>query len=333
VLLIYSFKLYHPKNDSAFYIPKNEISSIQKNVQVSIYRYEKDLFSADITNLPTEIEKLSHHYPEILIAKEVWNDPEMVEQLQLYLQDPIIQGIFKETQQVIPNVDLFQNQLSVALIRYLYYFPDATIPVFYTLIPGIDINTPSVYGFDNDVFINIDMYLGENYKLYGQYGMPKYISERCNQRYLLIDCFKNVIVYRHLPEKSLSTLLDYMIFEGKKLYFTKMMLPDTLDRNIIGYNQDKFVWAEKNQQEVWNYIIEKGALFSHHDKELKMYINETPYTKIFGNQSPGRLGTYIGWQIVKSYMEHNKDVTIQELLNNTNADEILKLSKYKPIRR
>jgi uncharacterized protein YjaZ len=46
------------------------------------------------------------------------------------------------------------------------------------------------------------------------------------------------------------------------------------------------------------------------------------------NESPGMVGRYIGWQIVRSYMENNT-VTVPQLLIK-NADEIFKNSKYKP---
>ena len=44
--------------------------------------------------------------------------------------------------------------------------------------------------------------------------------------------------------------------------------------------------------------------------------------------SPGKIGVWIGWQIVRSYMKHN-DVSLQELLKIDESD-LFNKSKYKP---
>jgi uncharacterized protein YjaZ len=46
------------------------------------------------------------------------------------------------------------------------------------------------------------------------------------------------------------------------------------------------------------------------------------------NESPGQVGAWIGWQIVRSYAKNN-DVPVAKLLE-INAKELFKKSKYKP---
>jgi uncharacterized protein YjaZ len=57
-----------------------------------------------------------------------------------------------------------------------------------------------------------------------------------------------------------------------------------------------------------------------------------PFSKFYleiDNESPGRVGQWIGWQIVRSFMENNPQVTVQELLL-MDAKQIFEKSKYKP---
>lgn len=315
-------------------VPTPELTKEQKeeirNVEVPILRYEKALDSLDLKNLPSEIEKLYGRFPENLIAKDSWKNPQMIQGLKGYLQDPVIKELFKDCRKEYQDMSDIQNALTDAFKIYLKHFPNDSIPRLFTLIPGLDFSTPSVFGYDNDIFICLDMYLGSNYKYYAQANMPRYIAARCERKYIPTDVFSKCICYRHLPEKTLLTLLDNMIDEGKKLYFTQIMFPDTKEEDIIGYSPEKFEWAKKYQGQVWQFFIEKQLLYSKEENVKRRMIDEAPFTRDFGNSSPGRIGTFIGWQIVKSYMANNKDVTLESLMQNTHAQEILNKSLYKP---
>jgi uncharacterized protein YjaZ len=61
------------------------------------------------------------------------------------------------------------------------------------------------------------------------------------------------------------------------------------------------------------------------------FINPAPFSKFnleLDSESPGRLGQYMGWQIVRAYAENN-DVSLQEILS-MNAEDIFNNSKFKP---
>lgn len=313
-----------------------ELRQLKKEIPLTIHRYEKALFSLNYSNMDSlslGIKKISAQFPEILIEKDIWKDTLMLKQLHYYLSDPIIEEIYQSTLQYYPNLDDVTDELSTALAYYRHYYPNAEIPTFYTLVPGIDTEMPSVYGYDNQIFINLDLYLGENNSHYKKMGIPNYIVERCNKKYIAIDCFKKALVYKQLPEKKLLTLLDNMLYEGKKLYFTQLMFPQRNEQDIIGYTLAKYEWAEKYQPDVWNYMIEKELLFSKNSDVTRRFIEEAPFTKPFTNASPGRIGAFIGWKIVQGYMKNNSTISLNELMKNTDSQYILKNSSYKPLKK
>lgn len=314
-------------------VKKTELLTRKQEMKVSVNRYEKALFEADKDNLYAEIEKMYGQYPENLIAKDIWKDTLMMRSLKAYLSDPVLLEIYANTLQVFPDLEDLEEELATALCYYQHYYPETEIPHFYSLMPGIDFEMPSVYGYGDDVFINLDLYLGADNKFYKQIGIPLYICARCDKKYIAIDCFKKAIVYWHLPEKKLLTLLDYMIYEGKKLYFAETMFPNRTENDIIGYDNDDYAWAMQYQPEVWNYLVEKDLLFSKSGDIIRKFTEEAPFTKPFSNVSPGRLGCFIGWQIVKQYMENNPEVTLKEMMQNTDSQSILSKSTYKPIKR
>lgn len=333
VVLFLVFSIRKPSEGRKNEMKKTEFTSIKQQLTLSIKRYEEDIFAISFDSLSAGIQKLYGYYPEELIQKDIWHDQKMIESLKAYRKDPVIQDIYDETMKVFPNLDELTAQLKDALTYYQYYYPKATIPHFYTLVSGIDIYNPTVLLVNDNILIHLDMYLGADCKWYGKIGIPKYISERFDKKYLPIDCFKKALVDRHLPDKRNVTLLDYMIYEGKKLYFTELMFPNSSEQDIIGYSEEKFKWAEKHQYEIWNYIVNKDELFSKSDKTITVYIDESPFTKVFQNNSPGRLGTFIGWKLIKSYMKKNPEISLDELMNNTDSKDILTKSKYKPLKR
>jgi uncharacterized protein YjaZ len=99
----------------------------------------------------------------------------------------------------------------------------------------------------------------------------------------------------------------------------------------MGYTPEQIKWCNENEGYIWRYFIEKELLYSDDQKLIPRFINMAPFSKFYleiDNETPGRVGSWVGWQIVRSYMENN-EVSLQQLLNS-NAKEIFEKSKYKP---
>ncbi len=301
-----------------------------KEVKVSIKRYEQALFELDANKLAEGMESLYGQYPDNLVSNGCWKNPQMIAALKGYLSDPTIRDLYKEVQKQYPNTDDLNRELTAAFKQYLKHFPDAVIPNVYTLIPGMDFSTPAVFGYEDNLFICLDMYLGKDCKYYALAGMPKFIAARCDRKYMATDCFSQGICYRHLPDKTPVSALDNMIEAGKKLFFTQTIFPEKAEKDIIKYSEDHYQWAKKHEAAVWQYLIEKNMLYSKDEDVIRRLIDETPFTRDFGNDSPGRMGCYMGWRIVQSYMQNHPETTLAELMANTKSQEILTNSGYKP---
>ena len=339
LLMAAGIVLWHHKSSSATdNSRKNEVSAsevrkAERQVDVHIKRYEKDLFSLDTEHLSEGLQRISKEYPALLIEDGVWNDPEMLNQLKGYISDPIIREIYKEVMRQFPDLKDIEAELNKAMGYYLTYFPEDSVPHFYSLVPGLNTDMPTIYGYGDDIFIHLDMYLGKDYKYYSQIGMPLFVSQRCEKKYIATECVFKAMAYKYLPQKAPVSLLDNMILEGKRLYFTEMMFPDKAEMDVIEYSPEKYDWAAANQGKVWSYIIEKDYLFSKQNEIIRQFVDDTPFTKPFTNDSPGRMGAFIGWKIVQAYMENNPNVTLKDLMQNTDSQLILNNSGYKPKNR
>ena len=303
---------------------------VSKNVEINILRYEQDLFNIDQGNMKAAFAALYGKYPENLIAKNAWNNNEMLLSIKDFLNDPVIKEIYQDTEDMYADMSWFKKEITPAFTLYLTHFPNEKIPDFCTLVSGIDFQMPQVFGYENTIFICLDMYLGKDNKHYGQAGMPKFISARCEKKYMVTDCFSKALVYRHLPDRTLVTLLDNMVDAGKKMLFTQTMFPTTSAQDILGYSKEQYKWATSHESAIWHYLVEKNLVFDNTDNVIRRMMDETPFTRDFGNDSPGRLGVFIGFQIVQSYMKTHPGTTLKDLMAMNDSQKLLKESGYKP---
>jgi hypothetical protein len=65
---------------------------------------------------------------------------------------------------------------------------------------------------------------------------------------------------------------------------------------------------------------------------INKYLDDGPFTNAKGipQDSPPRLGEWIGWQIVRKYAGQLELKDMHLLFENTNAQEFLTKSEYKP---
>lgn len=312
--------------DKKHAVKKSQLKEIQEQIKISIDRYEQDLFKVRKDFFQEDLLAVQKKYPFFLEGD--LSDVRNQKQLWDYINDPLIKEVFHQTQKVFPNLNDLTKNIHESMSYYKSYYPNEKIPRIYTYVSGFDYELPIKY-MDTLLIVALDMYLGENSKYYDQLGIPKYVSYHYQPEFIVPDCFKE-IAYRHTPDpKTRITLLDYMIFEGKRYYFAECMMPDSPDTLIIGYPNAKLQWAIANEGNIWAYLIENNLLYSKDNRAIVKFINEAPFTSVFAKESPGRIGTWVGWQIVRTYM-NNCDVKLPDMMKDVNYRGILEKSKYKP---
>ena len=120
----------------------------------------------------------------------------------------------------------------------------------------------------------------------------------------LATAYAEQLIYQ--PKRA--TFLEEMIYFGKQLYLKDLLIPFKENNEKIGYLPAQYEWAVDNEFYIWQYFVEKELLYETDRKLLSRFIIPAPFSRFnleLDSESPGRLGQYIGWQIVKSYMENN----------------------------
>ncbi len=325
VLIVLSVAIIFYIQDSDKKPYKVDVSGVEIE-EVEISRYEKLLFEANPFLLREAIEPYSDEF-YFFLGDELGN-PVAMQQLYDYVTDPLIIELYNKTIDVFPDLNNLEQELTYHFRYYNYHFPERDIPDFYSYVSGLDLKMPIKY-IDNNVAIAVDMYLGDNID-YLRYGVPAYQVMRRSEEFIVRDIMykiaKDMTGSYHNPE----TLIDFMIYEGIKLYFIDCMMPDVADTIKIAYTSHNKKWMKDNEKHVWSYFIDKELLFSTNKNRINRFITDAPFTSPFARDSAPRAAVWIGWQIVKEYMRRNSDIELYELIKTNDSKRILSESRYKP---
>jgi uncharacterized protein YjaZ len=105
-------------------------------------------------------------------------------------------------------------------------------------------------------------------------------------------------------------------------------LPDISPAVLMGYTESSYAWCKDNEGLLWKTLIERKHLYTADRITTNKYFEDVPAI-FLAPDAPANLGTWIGWQIVRKYVEET-GATPAALMQNTNAQDILTKSKYKP---
>lgn len=294
---------------------EKEIANIEADFTVE--RFDKAFFEAK----PNDLPKLKSAYP-FFFSKHV-PDSVVIHKMNDTLQHELL----SEVQQKFPDFKTSKEELR-GLFQHLRYF-DKTfkLPRVITLTNDVAYRDKIIVN-DSLVLIALDNYLGAEHTFYQNISM--YISANMQKNQIVADV-ANGYAEKYIFQTNRKTLLEEMIYFGKLLYFKDVMIPFKTDAEKIGYTEAQIKWAEANESPIWSYFIEKELLYSTDPKLPSRFIADAPFSKFYlelDNESPGRLGQYLGWQIVKAYAAtSNKDVMT---ILQTEPEVIFNNAKFKP---
>jgi hypothetical protein len=325
--LMLMFSIQSCRNKTAEVAMPSEPQLKVAESNIVIKRYEKALFRLDKRNLRKGIASL---YPEYaFFLGNQWQDTMNILRIYNFINDPNIRELYELTITKFPDVSFLEKDLVAAFNIFRQSYPDKPVPHVYTYVSGLDIENP-VYYSDTAMAIGLDIFLGNDVMAYSKAGIPRYKTERFTQDHLLPQCMLAVSDNVVREDEKRNALLDQMIMAGKALYFLDVTLPDVKDEYKIGYSEAQLEWSRKNESKIWAFIIENQLLFSSDPQGISKMMTDAPFTSGFAAESPGRLGAYLGWQIVRAYMKEADGITLKQLMEDTDSQHILKVSGFKP---
>jgi hypothetical protein len=303
------------------------------DVDVKFHRFDLDLSNAKtIGELKTVNQKLYHiggelyefYTIEMLLAGDP-KDDSIAYYLERFVKDSMMQIVQNNINETFGDFKSEEKQIIDAFKHLKYHISHAMLPtdvITYnsTFANGV-VSSPTQIG------VGLEMYLGSDNQIIKQLPYPVYFKEKMDKSFLITDICQSWLMTNVIEDQSGDSFLSNLLYWGKIMYTTQAMIPDAKKSTIIKYTESEFEWAEVSEYDIWQFIVEQEWIYSKDIKLIVRYFKEGP-TTVGLDGSPARIGQFLGWKIIQSYMDKNPEISIIDLIAEKNETKILKA--YKP---
>lgn len=326
-------------NETAVEIPAPDVSHL--NPKINLQRLDslfalsdKKLAVQEVVKFQKSNPAFSEVYFKHLLPIYSEDEKEFENRLMDFLSSEQIVNLIDTTQIVFPNLNNVRKDLKKAMRYYQYYFPDSSVPNFYSLVSEFGVQSFIFEDGDIDgVGIGLDMFLGNDFDYKSLDPRNPAFSDYLTAFYNKDNVVKRsveVILEDKIGTQKGSNLLSQMVNRGKKLYTLRQILPFLPEDIVLGYSAKQMDWLRKNEIEMWSFFLEEELIYETSNAKTFKYLNPSPNSPGMPEEAPGRTGAYIGFKIVENYMKRNPSTTIDQLIAMDDYQKMI--NKYKPPR-
>ncbi|MCU0399778.1 MAG: gliding motility lipoprotein GldB [Algoriphagus sp.] len=294
---------------------------------VEIVRLEDEFFAAKTAD---EINHLIEKYPDFadrFLEKGLYPSQDSLVSILLNAHtDSALQVLHDSVKVEFADISDIQTDLENAFAYIKHYFPDFKTPKVYTYVSGF---TTDLLIEEDMIVIGLDYFLPADHAF--QPDLPRYLASRYERKYLVPMIVLAISSRYNEVNTGDNSLLSEMIFYGKAYHFVKAIMPCTSDQFIIGYTPAEIEECWANEEFIWSHFVENELLFQTNPFEIRKYIGEAPFTDAISTNAPGRLGRWIGWNIVDDY-QASQDLELPLLMTESDTEKIFRQSGYRPRR-
>ncbi|ATL47043.1 hypothetical protein COR50_07515 [Chitinophaga caeni] len=314
-----------------------DISNI--HIDVKVHRFDQDLMQVDTNNVPAGLKLLQAQYPTFfptyvqnIMNMGVYSDTNQLvaQQMRQLLTTADIRHLQDTINTRFKDLKPLEQSLSEAFRYTKYYFPDFKAPEVVSFMSAISnfgaITVDSVLG------IGLDMYLGEDFSVYTYIpDLPGYMVRKFAEPYIVPNAML-ALAQKRYPYTDASNLIEEFVNLGRYQYFLDEVLPFAADSTKTGYSGEQLKWCYENEEMVYQFFVMNNLLYTTDFQDIMRYTNEGPSTQGMPAGSPGKIGLFVGWQIVKAYMDKHPQVSLRQLMEEKTTKEIFNEAKYRPRR-
>lgn len=284
-----------------------------------------------VTSKQQLVEFLSRHATirDFVFNRNAYpNDSVFINELYARFSNPHIDTLLLETKRVYGDGSYLKEEFKNAFTTLKYYYPDFQVPKIQTIVTGME---SDLYVSDSLIVVGLDYYLGTGARY--RPNMYEYMLRRYQKDFIVpsVMLLYGIDGRYNTTDLSDRTVLADMITYGKAYYFAKHMMPCVPDSIFIGYTAKEIAGARVNQDLIWKRLVEDEVFFATSAQAKQRYIAERPKTYEVGDQAPGRIGTWVGWQIVRKFAAKKSDLSLPEVMSLRDAKLIFNESGYRPV--
>jgi hypothetical protein len=300
----------------------------------TISRLDEDVFNFDTLHIKEYTQQLEYTYGKFyktFIRSIVNNgdikDSSYLMRIKAFVTDFDMKNAYAACQKNYSNISFLQNDFQSVFKKFKTIYPQKPLPKVVTMMSGFNYSAVNI---DSTLAIGLEMYLGTNSEFYKMLALPLYKRKFMGKENIMPDAIRAWMLEEFKYDMSANDFLSQIVYMGKIMYLTDALLPQVSDTLKIQYSQQQMEYCVANEFNMWSYFVTQKMVYSTDQAKIMKYTVEGPFTTAFSKNSAPRVGYWMGWQIVKKYMSNNPQITIQQLMEEKNAQIILTKAKYKP---
>jgi len=310
-------------------------------VELNTRRLDADFAKIDTNHLAAGLETVAKKYPDFLSfytdtlmgmgINGATSDTAFAirHNLYSYLSHKDFRGLSDTIAKHFPDTKVIDEALVKGFQHLKYYYPQYKIPKIVYLNSYLTKWSAFTFG-DEIVGIGLDMYLGANYPNYPRVDIPDYMIRNLRPEAAPVNVFTSIYNKDHPYTTENKTLLDLMIQRGKEQYFLSKIIPFVPETTRFGFTEKQMNWCNENEAGVYNFFLKEQLLYDTNWQKILRYVTEGPEATGMGADSPGNVGTWLGYKIVLAYVKEHPEAKLDDVLNVTDAQQLLQEAKYKP---
>lgn len=307
-------------------------------INVTIDRFDEQLFDIDTNNVLAGIKLLNSTYPEFMpvYVKEIMNFGPLADtnlllepQMRQFLTNKDFRGLQDSVEVHFADIKPLEKDLTQAFRLTKYYLPAFHSPTVISFISAI--GNYAAFTVDSILAIGLDMHMGADFPIYRMLpDYPEYVLRRFTPENITTNVMK-VLQQKDYPLRDENVkLIERLIDLGKQQYFLEKVLPEVPENIRLGYTKEQLKYCNENEEMIWQHFVQNKLLYTSDWQDIVRYTAEAPSTQGMPGEVPGQVGIFTGYRIVQKYMEKHPDVTLEKLLGTKDVMQIFNEAKYRP---
>ena len=299
-----------------------------KRLDQHLFRSDPDSLREASLEAQAEFGDFYALYIEDILQGAPLNDPRSIPVLRRFITDPDWLAVQQAIDSVFPSMEPHQREFELAFRRLKALFPDSIAPDVICFNSGFNYG---IYPTDSVLGIGLEWFIGAEHPVIAMLApeaFPAYVKDRMRPEMLVPSSVKGWLLVHYLRDAQGEDLLTNLVETGKVMVLLDALLPDVPVNLKFAFTPQQLAWVEANEFSIWREIVANDMLFSKKPDQIGRFFNDGPFTNGFPRESPGHMGEWIGYRMVRSYMKEHTEVTFPDLFRMKDAREILK--EYKP---
>ncbi len=166
---------------------------------------------------------------------------------------------------------------------------------------------------DSTVFVALNHYLGPGYEAYSDF--EPYQRALKEPARLSSDLASGIIRSAYPYTSTTGRAFEHMLYDGAVAYVQMKLLGSRRLDRALGLTEAQVDYLEANEARLWQeFGLRPGLLYSTDPADIRSIMDLGAGTGFDGGRAPGGLGRYIGYSMVKSYVDEHPATPLSYLL-------------------